>query len=77
LSVLGIVSRPMSAAEKDTPPAEALREILDTELGEPAPVADYHHPLEPEDRADLDAQLDDIEPAHAAAAARLHTLYAD
>jgi hypothetical protein len=55
----------------------SLEEILNAELGDPAPVEHYRRPVRDHERAALQAELDAVEPAHTAAAARLHTLYAD
>lgn len=52
----------------------ALQAILGTEFGDP--VTEYHQPLAGEDRRLLEEELEDVQRAQAAAAARLPTLYA-
>jgi hypothetical protein len=53
-----------------------LGQILGTELGDPAPVEQYHRPLESEDRNRLESELKAVEDAQAAAASKLPNLYA-
>lgn len=52
-----------------------LEELLETELGEP--VESYETPLDESVKKDLDSRLEDVQRAHAYAAAMLPTLYAD
>ncbi len=66
----------MNADLDPTANVTELEQILSTELGEPSPVAEYHRPLNDEERAEVQAELDSIEPAHAKAAARLLSLFA-
>jgi|GEM_PF-4292704 hypothetical protein len=53
----------------------ALQVILGTDLGDL--VTEYHQPLASEDRRHLEEELEDVQRAQAAAAARLPNLYAD
>jgi reverse gyrase len=56
---------------------DALRQVLGTELGEPAPLEGYRRLLSEESAQHFEEQLDEVERAQADAAARLPTLYAD
>lgn len=62
-----------SGAEKRA----SLEAVLTAALGDPAPTEQYQRPVADHERTALQAELDAVEPAHTAAAARLHTLYAD
>lgn len=55
----------------------ALEQILAVDLGQPAPLEQYHRPLSTEMSSNLESRLDDVERAQSDAAARLPTLYAD
>lgn len=60
--------------EADDPAFAVMAQALDAPAGDP--VNDYARPLSAEQVGDFNAQLDAVEPAHASAAARLHTLFA-
>jgi hypothetical protein len=53
-----------------------LGQLLSTELGEPAPIDQYHRPLEQSDRSRLESELKAVEDAQAEAASQLPNLYA-
>jgi hypothetical protein len=53
-----------------------LGQILSTELGEPAPIEQYHRRLENGDRKSLESELKAVEDAQAEAAAQLPNMYA-
>jgi hypothetical protein len=53
-----------------------LGQILSTELGEPAPIDQYHRHLEQADRSRLESELKAVEDAQAEAASQLPNLYA-
>ena len=48
--------------------------LLEPDFGEP--IEHYEAPLTEDEEMAFDAALDAVEPAHAAAAARLHSLFA-
>jgi hypothetical protein len=56
---------------------ETLKKILGTSFGNPAPASEYKRKPTEELRTQLEAELSSAERAHAVAAARLHSLYAD
>lgn len=53
-----------------------LGQILSTELGSPAPVEEYLHPLAAEERSAMEDELKAVERAQAEAASQLPNLYA-
>jgi hypothetical protein len=53
-----------------------LGQILATELGDPAPIEQYHRSLDASDRDRLESELKAVEQAQAEAAANLPNLYA-
>ncbi len=75
-----VISTPLMRSELDAvvtaaQKLETLEEVINVELGDPA--QNSSQPVSAAQREWLQLALDDVERAHAAAAARLHTLYAD
>jgi hypothetical protein len=60
--------------EADDPAFAVMADALEAPAGEP--VETYARPLSAEQVGEFQDQLDAVEPAHASAAARLHTLFA-
>jgi hypothetical protein len=60
--------------DPEDPVFAVLSDVFTTELGEP--VEGYFEPLSEESVTEYHERLDDGEPTHAAAAARLHQLFA-